>query len=172
MSKLQAIGDNLLCINGDFGEKKLASGIIIPNDDSKESGVRSRWFQVFSVGPTIREKFGDELKPGYWVVVKHGRWTPNIQLPIDEYREQLSETIGVMPEDVVKHVSSGARYNDKFMFWKVDYHDGVLGYFPGSVLPTEYYESQQVTSSLRDDQRVYTAKQTAKQEIYTESGEV
>mgnify|MGYP003327680792 CR=1 FL=1 len=92
MSRLQATGDNLLCINGDFGEKKLASGIIIPNDDSKESGVRSRWFQVFSVGPTIKEKWGDELKPGYWVIVKHGRWTPNIKLPIDHYRAQLSET--------------------------------------------------------------------------------
>ena len=61
MHRLQAIGDNLLCINGDFGEKKLASGIIIPNDDSKESGVRSRWFQVFSVGPTIRESLATNL---------------------------------------------------------------------------------------------------------------
>ena len=49
MSRLTAIGDNLICINGDFGEKKLASGIIIPNDDSKESGVRSRWFQVLII---------------------------------------------------------------------------------------------------------------------------
>jgi hypothetical protein len=34
------------------------------------------------------------------------------------------------------------------------------------------YESQQLTSSLREDQRVYTAKQTGKQEVFTESGEV
>tara|TARA_B100000963_G_scaffold105413_1_gene91409 strand:- start:11938 stop:12456 length:519 start_codon:yes stop_codon:yes gene_type:complete len=172
MSRLNATGDNLLCINGDFGEKVLSSGIIIPNDDAKESGVRSRWFQVFSVGPTIREKFGDNIKPGYWVIVKHGRWTPNIQLPIDDYRDQLSETIGVLPEDVDKHVSTGARYHKDFMFWKVDYHDGVLGYYPDTVLPESMYESQQLTSSLREDQRVYTAKQTAKQEVYTESGEV
>lgn len=172
MSRLQATGDNLLCINGDFGEKKLASGIIIPNDDSKESGVRSRWFQVFSVGPTIKEKFGDELKPGYWVIVKHGRWTPNIKLPIDDYRDQLSETIGVMPEDVDKYVSAGAKSHRDFMFWKVDYHDGVLGYFPGNNLPKEYFEGQQMSSSLREDQRVYTAKQTGKQEVFTESGEV
>ena len=77
-----------------------------------------------------------------------------------------------MPEDVDKYVSAGARQHDKFMFWKVDYHDGVLGYFPGNDLPKEYFEGQQTSSSLRDDQRVYTAKQTGKQEIFTESGGV
>ena len=75
MSKLTAISDNLLCINGDFGEKRLASGIYLLNDDAKETGIRSRWFKVLDVGPQIRY----ELKPGYWVVVKHGRWNTNMK---------------------------------------------------------------------------------------------
>ena len=161
MSRLNATGDNLLCINGDFGEKVLSSGIIIPNDDSKESGVRSRWFQVLSVGPQIR----DELKPGYWVVVKHGRWTNNIKLPIDDHREQLAETLACEPEEVESIINPAARSNHEFMFWKVDYHDGVLGYYPGHVLPAEYIEGQALTSSLPESQRVYSAKQSSSQSI-------
>ena len=161
MSRLNAIGDNLLCINGDFGEKRLASGIYLLNDDAKETGIRSRWFQVLSVGPQIR----DELKPGYWVIVKHGRWTTNIKMPIDDHREQLAETLSCEPEEVENIMNPAARTNREFMFWKVDYHDGVLGYYPGPVLPPEYIEGQAMISSLKESQKVYSAKQTASQKI-------
>ena len=60
---------------------------------------------MFSVGPTIKEKFGDELKPGYWVIVKHGRWTQHTITQLMSTEIQQRETIGVMPEDVDKHVS-------------------------------------------------------------------
>ena len=161
MSKLQAIGDNLLCINGDFGEKRLASGIYLLNDDAKETGIRARWFQVLSVGPDIR----DELKPGYWVVVKHGRWTNNLRLPTNEYRDQLAETLNVQPDSVEMTINPSAKTNHDFMFWKVDYHDGVLGYFPGTELPDEYIEGQAMTSSLNEQQRVFSARQTGTQTI-------
>ena len=161
MSRLTAIGDNLLCINGDFGEKRLASGIYLLNDDAKESGIRARWFQVLSVGPQIK----DELKPGYWVIVKHGRWTTNIKMDIDDYREQLAETLFCEPDEVESIINPAAKTNHEFMFWKVDYHDGVLGYYPCPNLPAEYVEGQALTSSLREDQRVYTAKQTSSQSI-------
>ena len=96
MSRLKAIGDNLICINGDFGEKRLASGIYLLNDDAKETGIRARWFQVLSVGPQIR----DALKPGYWVIVKHGRWTTNMKMSINDHREQLAETFCGEQEEV------------------------------------------------------------------------
>ncbi len=168
MSNLKAIGDNLLCINGDFGEKRLASGIYLLNDDAKETGIRSRWFQVLSVGPQIK----DELKPGYWVVVKHGRWTTNIKLSIDDHREQLAETLGCELDEVESIINPAAKTNHEFLFWKVDYYDGVLGYYPGKELPKEYIEGQALTSSLREDQRVFSAKQTSSQQVHTESGEV
>jgi hypothetical protein len=161
MSKLTAISDNLLCINGDFGEKRLASGIYLLNDDAKETGIRSRWFQVLDVGPQIR----DELKPGYWVVVKHGRWTTNMKLPIDDYRDQLAQTLNCEPNEVESIINPSAKTNHEFMFWKVDYYDGVLGYYPGPNLPAEYIEGQAMTSSLPESQRVYSAKQSSSQTV-------
>ncbi len=161
MSKLTAIGDNLLCINGDFGEKRLASGIYLLNDDAKETGIRARWFQVLDVGPDIR----DELKPGYWVIVKHGRWTTNMKLPINDYRDQLAQTLHCEPDAIESIINPSAKTNHDFMFWKVDYHDGVLGYYPGPNLPAEYIEGQALKSSLPEHQRVYSAKQTSSQTV-------
>jgi len=161
MSKLTAIGDNLLCINGDFGEKRLASGIYLLNDDAKETGIRARWFQVLDVGPSIR----DELKPGYWVIVKHGRWTTNMKLSINDYRDQLAQTLNCQPDDVESIINPSAKTNHDFMFWKVDYHDGVLGYYPGPNLPAEYVEGQALSSSLPEHQRVYSAKQSSSQTV-------
>jgi len=161
MSKLSAIGDNLLCINGDFGEKRLASGIYLLNDDAKETGIRARWFQVLDVGPDIR----DELKPGYWVIVKHGRWTTNMKLSINDYRDQLAQTLNCQPDDVESIINPSAKTNHEFMFWKVDYHDGVLGYYPGPNLPAEYVEGQALSSSLPEHQKVYSAKQSSSQTV-------
>lgn len=165
MSKLSAVGDNLLCINGDFGEKRLASGIYLLNDDAKETGIRARWFQVLSVGPDIKKRFGDDLKPGYWVIVKHGRWTTNMKLSIDDYRDQLAETLHCEADAVESIINPAAKTNHEFMFWKVDYHDGVLGYYPGPVLPAEYVEGQALSTSLPEHQRVYSAKQTSSQTV-------
>lgn len=168
--RLNATGEHLLCINGDFGEKVLSSGIIIPNDDAKESGIRSRWFQVLSMGPRLQKH--KDLKPGYWVIVKHGRWTNNIQLPIDDYREQLAEVLNCEQSEVESRLGAGSKYSNKFMFWKVDFFDGVLGYYPGTDLPSEYFENSSLSQSLRDNQKVYTAKQSSSQSINRELGEV
>jgi len=165
MSKLSAVSDHLLCINGDFGEKRLASGIYLLNDDAKETGIRARWFQILSVGPDIKKRFGDDLKPGYWVIVKHGRWTPNMKLSIDDYREQLAETLHCEADAVESIINPAAKTNHEFMFWKVDYHDGVLGYYPGPILPAEYVEGQALSTSLPEHQRVYSAKQTSSQTV-------
>ena len=62
-------------------------------------------------------------------------------------------------------MNPAARTNREFMFWKVDYHDGVLGYYPGPVLPPEYIEGQAMISSLKESQKVYSAKQTSSQKI-------
>ena len=70
MSKLKAIRDNILCINGDFGAKQTRAGIIVKATIGTDEGVTPRWFEVFEVGPDI-----DWLKPGQWVYVSYGRWT-------------------------------------------------------------------------------------------------
>lgn len=54
-------------------------GIIIPDDDMKEHGIKPRWGRVWRVGPEV-----DFVKEGEWVYVEHGRWTAGIPLEIGD----------------------------------------------------------------------------------------
>lgn len=80
MAKVRAIHDNILCINGDFGEQVTNAGIIIQKTIGKSEGVTPRWFQVFEVGPDI-----DWLTPGQWVYVEYGRWTEGFKVEDDRF---------------------------------------------------------------------------------------
>lgn len=68
--KLKAYKDNILCINGDFGDKVTESGLLIKSTIGKDEGITARWFEIFEVGPEV-----DWLQPGQWVYVEYGRWT-------------------------------------------------------------------------------------------------
>lgn len=54
----------------DSGMKQTRGGILIPDDDMKDRGIRERWACIHSLGPEI-----DDLVVGDWVLVEHGRWT-------------------------------------------------------------------------------------------------
>lgn len=82
MTRLKAYSDNILAINGDFGDKTTRSGIIVKSSIGKEEGVVPRWFQVFDVGPEI-----DWLEEGQWVYVEYGRWTEGFTAPDDRLEE-------------------------------------------------------------------------------------
>lgn len=89
MAKVRAIHDNILCINGDFGEKVTNAGIIIQKTIGKSEGVTPRWFQVFEVGPDI-----DWLTPGQWVYVEYGRWTEGFKVEDDRFdTEDKKDTV-------------------------------------------------------------------------------
>lgn len=60
------------------GMRLTRGGLIIPDDNMTERGVHPRWGKVFAVGPEV-----DDLKPGEWVYIKHGRWTTGIDLEIN-----------------------------------------------------------------------------------------
>jgi co-chaperonin GroES (HSP10) len=78
----------------DSGERRSAGGIIIPDDNMKERGIRPRWGMIYAVGPDV-----DDLQPGDWVYVEHGRWTNGIDFDL--------------PDGVVR-------------VWRVDYPKAVL----------------------------------------------
>lgn len=70
---LKPLRDVVFVSDMERGARKLsASGLIIPDDDMKESGIRGRWGKVFAVGPNVYE---DDIKVGEWIYVQHGRWT-------------------------------------------------------------------------------------------------
>ena len=78
--KLRAIRDNILCTDGDFGDKVTASGLIVQSTIGKAEGIVPRWFRVFEVGSDI-----DWIKPGQWVYVEYGRWTEGIEVEDERF---------------------------------------------------------------------------------------
>lgn len=57
------------------GERKLNSGIVLPNDDGKDSGIRHRWAQVYSVGEEV-----NDIAVGQWILIDHGRWSRGVEI--------------------------------------------------------------------------------------------
>jgi co-chaperonin GroES (HSP10) len=64
----------------DSGVQKTKNGILIPDDNMTNRGVRPRWGQVYAVGPDVTE-----LKPGEWIYIEHGRWTERITLQFEDH---------------------------------------------------------------------------------------
>ena len=95
--KLRPLRDRVFVTDIERGERHLGSGIIIPNDDGKNSGIRPRWARILAIGKDIKD---DELEVGKWVLLEHGRWTREI-VHIDDDGTQTS-------------------------IWQADYPDGFL----------------------------------------------
>jgi len=68
--------DNIFVYNLHSEEYKTSSGIILMNDDGKNSGIHPRWCQVYAVGPKNKDGF----KKNDWILVNHGRWTRGIDM--------------------------------------------------------------------------------------------
>lgn len=75
--RLQPIRDKVFVTDMEAGVRLTTGGIILPDDDMKESGVHPRWAKVYAVGPEV-----DGLTPGDWILLAHGRWTNGIDLEI------------------------------------------------------------------------------------------
>ena len=70
MATLKPLHDNILAINGDFGDMHTQAGIFIKSTIGKSEGITPRWFEVKAVGPEQKH-----IEPGMWVYVEYGRWT-------------------------------------------------------------------------------------------------
>jgi co-chaperonin GroES (HSP10) len=75
--KARAINNKVLIWNLEKGERRTAGGIVLTDDDRRAEGVRPRWAQVYAVGPDVKD---DEIVPGVWVLVEHGRWTRGMEV--------------------------------------------------------------------------------------------
>jgi co-chaperonin GroES (HSP10) len=76
---LAPLKKNVFVSDLDRGMRVTPRGIIIPDDNMKEQGIHPRWGCVFAVGPEV-----DDLSPGDWVYVEHGRWTNGIDLELPD----------------------------------------------------------------------------------------
>jgi len=78
------IKDNVFVTDLDHGPSRTFGGIIIPDDNMTERGVRDRWGRVWAIGPDVVD-----ISVGEWVLVKHGRWTTGIEMEINGKRETV-----------------------------------------------------------------------------------
>jgi co-chaperonin GroES (HSP10) len=75
---LTPLNDNVIVKEMSFEARKLSSGILLLNDDAKTSGIRPRWAEVYAIGPAQQD-----VKPGQWVMVEHGRWSRGLEVEVD-----------------------------------------------------------------------------------------
>ncbi len=70
--------DHILIYNMEQGDKLTKGGILIPDDNGKDRGIRPRWAQVYKVGSNI-----DYVSAGEWILIEHGRWTYGVPVELD-----------------------------------------------------------------------------------------
>lgn len=75
VSNLRPIKDTIIVSDMAFDERLSAGGIVLLNDDMKNSGIRPRWGKVYAVGPEQTE-----IKVGQYILIAHGRWTRGIKI--------------------------------------------------------------------------------------------
>lgn len=80
----------------EWGEVKTKNGLIIPDDDGNERGIRPRWAQVWKVGTDV-----NDIKEGQWVLVSHGRWSRTVN--VDNGEESFRVNLIDFPEAVLMY---------------------------------------------------------------------
>jgi co-chaperonin GroES (HSP10) len=79
VNKLKPLHDTIIVSDMEFGERITQSGLIMPNDDMKSSGIRPRWAKVYAIGPKQKD-----VKVGQYIYIAHGRWTRGITIETPE----------------------------------------------------------------------------------------
>jgi co-chaperonin GroES (HSP10) len=91
--QLQPLKDSVIVSDMVFDARITTSGIILPNDNGKSTGIRPRWGQVYAVGPAQQD-----VTPGQWICIEHGRWTRGIDVEDESGKITLRR---VDPKDIM-----------------------------------------------------------------------
>lgn len=75
IKEFRALRDWVIVEDMQFRGRQLSSGIILPSDDGRSSGIRARWARIYAVGPEQQD-----VSPGQWICVAHGRWTRGLDI--------------------------------------------------------------------------------------------
>lgn len=81
INNVRAIRDTVLVKNIERGLEKSRGGIILPDDNMTERGIKPRWAEVYAVGPEQQD-----VKVGDFILIEHARWTRGlpVELPTGE----------------------------------------------------------------------------------------
>ena len=91
--QIQPLNDSVIVADMVFDERITTGGIVLLNDNGKGTGIRPRWGQVYAVGPKQQD-----IAPGQWVLVAHGRWTRGIDVEDETGKKTLRR---VDPKDLM-----------------------------------------------------------------------
>jgi co-chaperonin GroES (HSP10) len=69
--------DKVFVTDIESGPLKTQSGLIIPDDNMQNRGIRPRWAQVYAIGANITD-----VAVGEWIFLEHGRWGFGIDLEL------------------------------------------------------------------------------------------
>jgi len=83
--KFYPIGKHIIVSDMEFNDRISSGGIILLNDNRKNSGIRPRWGRVYALGPD----YNDDLEVGQWILVSHGRWTRGIDVEDETGKKTL-----------------------------------------------------------------------------------
>lgn len=93
ISEITALHDTIIVCDMAFDIRITTSGIILPSDDKKSSGIRPRWAKVYAVGPEQTS-----VTVGQYVLVAHGRWTRGVNIEDDEGEKTIRK---IDPNDIL-----------------------------------------------------------------------
>lgn len=93
IKNLIPLGDNVIVYDMKFDERISNGGIVLLNDDMKNSGIRPRWARVYAIGPDQQD-----VKVGQYLLVSHGRWSRGIKIE-DETGEKTIRKVD--PKDIL-----------------------------------------------------------------------
>jgi co-chaperonin GroES (HSP10) len=91
--QLTPLKDSVIVRDMVFDARITTSGIILPNDNGKSTGIRPRWGQVYAVGPEQKD-----VAIGKWICIEHGRWTRGIDVEDEDGKVTLRR---VDPKDIM-----------------------------------------------------------------------
>jgi len=91
--KFHALNDSVIVEDMEFDVRITQTGLILPNDNGKSSGIRPRWGRVYAVGPEQQD-----VHVGEWVCVAHGRWTRGIDIEDGEVKRTIRK---IDPKDIL-----------------------------------------------------------------------
>jgi co-chaperonin GroES (HSP10) len=92
--EISPLPDVILVYGMESGEKKTKAGLIIPDDNGTERGIRPRTGIVYALGENI-----DYLEVGDTILVSHGRWTRGIK--VKQANGEVQVIRRVDPKDVL-----------------------------------------------------------------------
>ena len=93
ITNITPIHKHIIVCDMSFDIRITNSGILLPNDDMKSSGIRPRWAKVYAIGPEQKD-----VDIGQFVLVSHGRWTRGIKIEDEEGEKTIRR---VDPNDIL-----------------------------------------------------------------------